>query len=141
MKSANKYNRQSRVMKRAWASFKSCLYLDTPLTFSECLRESWEIENEKTTDNCSDFTNKSVNDIFDILLNRYETSMRGHKQLTDDAQHICDIIIKNSNNYRVDIAKRMSDLHYMSGSQVWSLSFEFIRIRDEKRNESILSDC
>lgn len=117
--STNRYEKQTRVMKMAWKSFKNSSNWESSFTFinsfSDCLEEAWYVEN--CTQTTSEFTNEhySLSEVYGILETQdyyYET--------------ILETVLENSKTgYKVNIAKNGLKYKSLSEKQAWCMAYEF----------------
>ena len=116
----NKYEKQTRVMRNAWTEFKSFSNWESSfsfvMSFSECLKEAWELENI-VLDNADSLKNENVKSIFNILT---ENDSLGHQ-----AEIILNKVKENSTGFQADIASKSLNNNRISTKQAWCVAYEF----------------
>lgn len=121
MKNANKYEKQSRVMKKAWSEYKSydnqVSSFQTEKSFAECLADAWIMENTTIQDVYTSINENTVKEIRDILITCDFNSVV-----------VLEVVAERSSSYVADIARKAIKYSRISEKQAWCVAYEYKKV-------------
>lgn len=121
MKNTNKYQKQARVMKNAWKEYNSSSNkissFQVEMSFSECLKEAWEIEKMTKQDVYNSINEYSVRSLQNILI-------------TKDAEFytILEVVADRSKGFQADIATKALKYRNITEKQAWCIAYEYKKV-------------